>query len=159
MPGKAAMPKKLRFAIGAGLMVAAIAYLIVTAVRNTAEYYMTVGEVKAQQAALDGQMLRVAGRVVPGTIAWNPATLTLAFGIAQPPAQDAAASGLRPVAITTAAAVFHVICRGQPKPDMFAPGRDVIVEGRLDHGGTIEARQVLTSCPSKYAPKQPGAAQ
>jgi hypothetical protein len=35
------MPKRLRFAIGAGLIVAAIGYLIVTAVRNTAEYYLT----------------------------------------------------------------------------------------------------------------------
>lgn len=152
------MPKKIRFAIGAGLMVAAIAYLIVTAVRNTAEYYLTVGEVQARHAELGGQMLRVAGRVVPGTISWNPATLTLAFGIAQPPAQDAPA-GVRPVAITAGAAVFHVICQGQPKPDMFAPGRDVIVEGKLGRDGTIEARQVLTSCPSKYKPKPPGAAQ
>jgi cytochrome c-type biogenesis protein CcmE len=38
---------------------------------------------------------------------------------------------------------------------MFAAGRDVIVEGRLTADGTIEARQVLTSCPSKYVPKQP----
>jgi len=47
-----------------------------------------------------------------------------------------------------------VIARGEPKPDMFAPGRDVIVEGRLALDGTIDARQVLTSCPSKYVPKQ-----
>lgn len=50
---------------------------------------------------------------------------------------------------------YRVIARGEPKPDMFAPGRDVIVEGRLARDGTIEARQVLTSCPSKYGPKQP----
>lgn len=148
------MPKKLRFAIGAGLMVAAIAYLIVTAVRNTAEYYLTVSEVKARQTELSGQMLRVAGRVEAGTIAWDPSTLTLRFAINQPP-PDGSDSGLKPVAVSATAASFAVICRGQPKPDMFAPGRDVIVEGRLTPAGVIEARQVLTSCPSKYAPKQP----
>jgi cytochrome c-type biogenesis protein CcmE len=37
---------------------------------------------------------------------------------------------------------------------MFAAGRDVIVEGRLDSDDTIEASQVLTSCPSKYVAKQ-----
>jgi cytochrome c-type biogenesis protein CcmE len=52
-------------------------------------------------------------------------------------------------------AIFHVISRGQPKPDMFAPGRDVIVEGKLGPNNTIEAQQVLTSCPSKYSPKEP----
>jgi cytochrome c-type biogenesis protein CcmE len=37
---------------------------------------------------------------------------------------------------------------------MFAPGRDVIVEGKLGADGTIAASQVMTSCPSKYKPKQ-----
>jgi cytochrome c-type biogenesis protein CcmE len=147
------MPKRLRFAIGAGLIVAAIGYLIVTAVRNTAEYYLTVNEVKERQASLAGQMLRVAGRVEPGTIAWDPLTLTLSFGLAQPP--PPVAPGVKAVAIMAGAPVFHVICRGEPKPDMFAPNRDVIVEGSLAADGTIEARQVLTSCPSKYVPKQP----
>lgn len=151
------MPKRLRFAIGAGLIVAAIGYLIVTAVRNTAEYYLTVDEVKARQVELSGQTLRVAGRVAPGTIEWNPVTLTLSFGLAQPPP---AVPGVKPVAAEVAGGtIFHVICRGQPKPDMFAAGRDVIVEGALAADGSIEARQVLTSCPSKYVPKQPAAAQ
>ena len=38
------------------------------------------------------------------------------------------------------AAVFHVISRGEPKPDMFAANRDVIVEGALDPGGTSIGR-------------------
>jgi cytochrome c-type biogenesis protein CcmE len=63
--------------------------------------------------------------------------------------------GIKPVAISSGAPTFVVICRGQPKPDMFAAGRDVIVEGRLTPAGTIDAQQVLTSCPSKYTPKQP----
>jgi cytochrome c-type biogenesis protein CcmE len=37
---------------------------------------------------------------------------------------------------------------------MFAPGRDVIVEGKLTPDGAIAATQVMTSCPSKYRPKQ-----
>jgi cytochrome c-type biogenesis protein CcmE len=152
------MPKRLRFAIGAGLIVAAIGYLIVTAVRNTAEYYLTVNEVKVRQGELAGQMLRVAGRVAPGSIGWNPVTLTLSFGLAEPP--PAAQPGVKTVAVTvTGPAVFHVICRGQPIPDMFAANRDVIVEGSLAADGTIEARQVLTSCPSKYVPKQPAQTQ
>jgi cytochrome c-type biogenesis protein CcmE len=49
---------------------------------------------------------------------------------------------------------FRVVSAGEPKPDMFAPGRDVIVEGKLGPGGAIAATQVMTSCPSKYRPKQ-----
>jgi cytochrome c-type biogenesis protein CcmE len=149
------MPKNIRFAIGAGLIVAAITYLIVTAVRNTAEYYLTVNEVRVRETELSGQMLRVAGRVQPASIGWDPTTLTLQFAIAQPPPGDG-----EPIVKTVAGTAsadgppFRVISRGQPKPDMFAAGRDVIVEGRLGPNNTIEARQVLTSCPSKYAPKQ-----
>ena len=152
------MPKRLRFAFGASLIVAAIGYLIFTAVRSTAEYYLTVNEAKARQSELSGQMLRVAGRVVPGSISWDPETLTLSFGLVQPP--PPVRPGVKAVAASIAgASVFHVICRGEPKPDMFAPDRDVIVDGRMDANGTIQARQVLTSCPSKYVPKIPGQPQ
>jgi cytochrome c-type biogenesis protein CcmE len=96
-------------------------------------------------------MLRVAGRVKAGTISWDPATLTLAFAMVSPPSPDG--SPVKPVAAAVPAE-FRVIARGEPKPDMFAAGRDVIVEGRLAADGRIEARQVLTSCPSKYVPKQ-----
>lgn len=148
------MHSRWRFAVGAGLIALAVGYLITAAVRNTAEYYLTVKEVAARQPHLKGQMLRVAGRVKAGTISWNPATLTLIFSIVQPP--QPGASGVERVAAADPPE-FHVIARGNPKPDMFAAGRDVIVEGRLGSDGTIEARQVLTACPSKYVPKVPGA--
>jgi cytochrome c-type biogenesis protein CcmE len=131
------MPSKLRFVLGAGVVVLAIGYLIVTAVRNTSEYYMTVNEVGAREAQLSGQMLRVAGRVKAGSISWDPATLTLGFVMVSPPNPDG--SPVKPVAVAEATE-FRVIARGEPKPDMFAAGRDVIVEGRLGAGGTIEAR-------------------
>jgi cytochrome c-type biogenesis protein CcmE len=145
------MPKNLRFVIGVGVVISAIAYLIITAVRNTAEYYLTVSEVKVRKGELSGQMLRVAGRVVPGTIEWEPSTLTLKFAITQPPA-----AGQPGITVTAAHTLetFEVVSQGQPKPDMFAPGRDVIVEGLLAQDSTIKARQVLTSCPSKYSAKQ-----
>jgi cytochrome c-type biogenesis protein CcmE len=143
-----------RFLIGVGLITAAIAYLIVTAIRNTSEYYLTVEEIGARQAEYQGQPLRIAGRVKPGSISWDPATLRLEFSITAIPNPDA--SGVQPAAAITAPS-FHVVCLGQPKPDMFAEGRDVIVEGRLVSANEVSATQVLTSCPSKYVPKKPGA--
>src|SRR6266849_10080537 len=111
------MPKKLRFAIGAGLIIGAIGYLIVTAVRDTAEYYLTVNEVKSRQAELSGQMLRVAGRVVPGTIQWDPSSLTLKFAIAQPPPGDGQPSVTTAAATALTPARVNVMSRGQPKQD------------------------------------------
>ena len=148
------MSSRLRFAVGASVVALAIGYLITTAIRNTAEYYLTVNEVKARQSELAGQKLRIAGRVKPGAISWDPVSLTLAFSIVEPPAQDGLAE-VQAVLASGPPPEFRVISRGEPKPDMFAAGRDVIVEGRLAPDGSIDARQVLTSCPSKYAPKKP----
>jgi cytochrome c-type biogenesis protein CcmE len=141
-----------RFFVGAGLIAVAVGYLIYAAIENTSEYYMTVNEVAARQASLEGQALRVAGRVSAGAISWDPVTLTLKFGMYQIPDADDD-DAVKKVVVSTPP-VFRVICVGQPKPDMFAANKDVIVEGHLDGAGTINATQVMTSCPSKYKPRQ-----
>jgi len=147
-----------RFFIGAGLIILAIGYLIGNAMRTTSEYYLTVTEVAARQSELGGQALRVAGRVKPGTTDWDPNTLTLKFEIVPIPDVDAGGALIKPVVATepvsTEPVSFSVVAAGEPKPDMFAPGRDVIVEGKLGAGGVITATQVMTSCASKYKPKQ-----
>ena len=145
---------KFRFVLGVALIVGAVSYLIYGGIQNTSEYYMTVNEVAARHASLEGQALRVAGRVspAPGTISWDPVTLTLKFGIYQIPEADEEGA-VKPVSVSDAPS-FNVICVGQPKPDMFAANKDVIVEGHLAGVGTINATQVMTSCPSKYKPKQ-----
>jgi cytochrome c-type biogenesis protein CcmE len=144
-----------RFFIGVGLIAAAIGYLIFSSIRTTSEYYLTVPEVAARESELGGQAIRVAGRVKPGNIDWDPNSLTLKFEIAPIPDVDASGAPVKPVSVVAGdPASFRVVAAGEPKPDMFAPGRDVIVEGRLGADGTIAATQVMTSCPSKYKPKQ-----
>ena len=128
-----------RFFVGAGLIAVAVGYLIYAAIQNTSEYYMTVNEVAAHHAGLEGQALRVAGRVNPGAISWDPATLTLKFGISQIPDPDDEGA-VKKVAVA-AATSFDVTCVGQPKPDMFAANKDVIVEGLLDGADRISATQ------------------
>ena len=85
-----------RFFIGGGLIVVAIGYLIFSSIRTTSEYYLTVPEVAARQAELGGQAIRVAGRVKPGNIRWDPNSLTLEFEIA--PIPDLDASGAASIA-------------------------------------------------------------
>jgi cytochrome c-type biogenesis protein CcmE len=39
-------------------------------------------------------------------------------------------------------------------PELFKPGRDIVVDGRLRNGTFVaEPGSMLTKCPSKYAPK------
>jgi cytochrome c-type biogenesis protein CcmE len=85
-----------------------------------------------------GEGLRVAGRVASKSIEWNPATLDLKFRLANFEESDG-------VPVT-----YNGVL-----PDMFADGRDVIVEGTYAHGGAFHARTLLTSCPSKYEAEIP----
>jgi cytochrome c-type biogenesis protein CcmE len=48
-----------------------------------------------------------------------------------------------------------VVYRGL-KPDMFAAGRDVLIDGDYE-GSVIKAAKLQTQCPSKYEPVVPGA--
>ena len=53
------------------------------------------------------------------------------------------------VDIATGKSSFPVHYNG-PLPDTFEEGRDVVVEGKLNAAGTIEASNVLTKCGSRY---------
>jgi cytochrome c-type biogenesis protein CcmE len=77
----------------------------------------------------------------------------LSFAIAPLPPEDGAK--VEPVAMRPPQEI-KVVCKGQPKPDMFGAGRDVIVEGRFTSRNLVIADQVMTSCPSKYRAKKAG---
>ncbi|HSD09934.1 MAG TPA: cytochrome c maturation protein CcmE [Candidatus Binatia bacterium] len=133
------MNRNLRFVIGSMVIVATIGYLMYTGIRETSAYYLTIQEFLPKKDQYGNVPLRVAGRVQPGSIDYDPKSLRLRFHLAA--FSDANRPELSvPVSFTGI------------KPDMFADSRDVIVEGRYT-GGVFEANQVLTSCPSKYEAK------
>ncbi len=133
------MHPNVRFVIGGLVIVSAIAYLMYTGIRETSAYYLTIQEFLPRKESLQGSALRVAGRVAPGSVQYDPKTLHLTFQIGEFVNGSTAGPSV-PVEFTGI------------KPDMFGEGRDVIIEGRYS-GGTFEAHKVLTSCPSKYEAK------
>jgi cytochrome c-type biogenesis protein CcmE len=130
-----------RFIVGAALIAAAVSYLVYAGIRTTSMYYFELNEFLARRADLTGETLRVKGWVRHGSIERNVATNELRFDLAR---QDDA-SGI------------PVSYRGI-MPDMFSEGREVVVEGRYDGSG-LAARQIMTSCPSKYEPAVEGGAE
>jgi len=123
---------KRRFIIGAALIAAAVSYLVYAGIQSSSMYYFELDEFLAQRDAHAGEHMRVKGWVRPGSIRFDPQTNDLAFELAR---QD----GSDPVPVA-----YRGIL-----PDMFSAGREVVVEGRYGDGG-LAARQILTSCPSKY---------
>jgi cytochrome c-type biogenesis protein CcmE len=140
------MNRYYKFGVGACLLVAAIGYLMYAGLQQSSTYYFTIDEFLPRKHELVNQGVRVAGRVAPGSLTKRTSAkgteMTFAIGDFKGPGQD--------VGETVTVAYTGIV------PDMFAEGRDVIIEGRYTDG-TLRAQQIMTSCPSKYEPK-PGAA-
>lgn len=128
------MGSRTRWAILAGTVVLAVAYLMSSAFSAGFVYYLTVEELLARAPEVVGRPARVQGFVAPGTVDWRPAELSLRFAL------QAGEQG---------GPSIPVVYRG-PRPDLLADRVEVIVEGRLDPSGVLVARQVLVKCPSKY---------
>lgn len=134
------MLNQRRFIVGAVLIAAAVSYLVYAGIKTTSVYYFEMDEFVAHRAAHTGEDLRVKGWVRAGTVQWDAATNVLAFELAR---QD----GTEPVPVAYKGIL----------PDMFAEGREVVVEGKYEVPG-LRAKQIMTSCPSKYeAERQQGA--
>ena len=132
------MRGKSKFFVGVLLVVGAVGYLMYTGIRETSTYYLTLEEFLLKRAALANEGVRVAGRVQTGSVRWDPKDLRLSFVLG--PFKENAGD-------QTAGVPVHY--QGI-LPDMFAEGRDVIVEGRYDPGSVLAAKTIMTSCPSKY---------
>jgi cytochrome c-type biogenesis protein CcmE len=136
------MSKKLRFLVAVTILIGAVAYLMYTGVTRTAVYYLTIQEFEGRKQALEGEGVRVAGRVAVGSVqrrmTANGEELRFELG----DFSSEGNSGSRLLVHYTGVV-----------PDMFRDegGSDVIVEGRYE-GGVLKAQSVLTSCPSKYEP-------
>ena len=134
------MLNQRRFIVGAVLIAAAVSYLVYAGIKTTSVYYFDMDEFLARRDAHVGEDLRVKGWVRAGSMQWDAATNRLAFELAR---QD----GSQPVPVSYTGIL----------PDMFAEGREVVVEGRYEVPG-LRAKQIMTSCPSKYeAQKEQGA--
>ncbi len=133
--------KQSKFLIGAFLIVAAVGYLIYTGIQETKVYFFTMDEFLLKREALANKDVRIAGRVQDGSMQWDPAALNLNFV-------------LTPIDKTTAPLAPGVPVHYQGiVPDMFAEGRDVVVEGIYTPEQNLVASTIMTSCPSKYEPE------
>jgi cytochrome c-type biogenesis protein CcmE len=115
--------------------------LVYQATQSTSALVLSPSEVLTKGSNRDLKRIRVGGRVVDPIQYQTEPQMILSFSVKNP----AGGEGTVPV-----------VYRGL-KPDMFAAGRDVLIDGDY-FGGTIQASKLQTQCPSKYEPVVPGAA-
>ena len=105
-------------------------------------YYFTVAELHAQEADFVGRKIKLAGKVVPGSIQKDDTTMDLRFEIWEPVHGTAVAANYRK----------PVYYKGIV-PDTFRDESDVILEGVTGQDGIFVADHLLAKCPSKYESK------
>jgi len=147
---------RAKFIVGGLLILAAVIYLIVTAMQANAEYFMTVNELKSKGTSLVGHSLRIAGAVIGDTIQYDPQTMNLTFEIAHVPGDNAAiemGGGLAAelhTAVTDPMRARLTIVYNGPKPDLLRDEAQAIITGHLAEDGNFYADELLLKCPTKY---------
>jgi cytochrome c-type biogenesis protein CcmE len=122
------MTSGLKWAVPALVVAACVGYLIYSASGGSAEYYLTVSELRSHA---DSGNVRVAG-VVQDDVQKSDGGLHVMFT-----ERDGTASV--PVDYTGTL------------PDIFKPGITVVVDGQLGKDGVFHARTLLAKCPSRFS--------
>ncbi|MGH2626181.1 MAG: cytochrome c maturation protein CcmE [Anaerolineales bacterium] len=158
---QAVNPALTKFWVGGALIVAAIVYLIASATSASAQYYLTIDELRARGAGLGDREIRVSGAVDGETIAYDAASLTLRFTIVHVPGdlQDIEQAGglaeaLHAAVLNPSAARLDVVYIG-PRPDLLRHEAQAIVTGRLGEDGVFHAEELLLKCPTRYEEEIP----
>jgi cytochrome c-type biogenesis protein CcmE len=153
-----------KFIIGGLLILAAVVYLIVSSTQATAEYFMTVDELKAQGPSLIGKNLRISGAVIGDSVQYDPQTLILTFDVAHVPGNNREVEDQGGLAAVLHAAVtdptrarIRVTYSG-PKPDLLKDEAQAIMTGQIGADGVFHADDLLLKCPTKYEQAVPGQA-
>jgi cytochrome c-type biogenesis protein CcmE len=154
-------PGRLKFIIGGLLILASVVYLIASSTQASAEYFLTVDELKAKGASVIDRNLRASGAVIGDTIQYDAASLNLTFTVANVPgdnaeveAQGGLAKVLHDAVVDPDRERIQVIYNG-PKPDMLRDEAQAIMTGHLGTDGIFYADELLLKCPTKYEPAVP----
>ena len=154
-----------KFILGGLFILAAVVYLIFSSTQQSAEYFLTIDELKAKGNLVVDQNLRLSGAVIGDSIQYDPQTLTLTFDVAHVPGDNSEIEALGGLAAVLKAAVAdptrtHVtVVYVGPKPDLLRSEAQAIMTGHLGADGIFYADELLLKCPTKYeeaVPQQAG---
>ncbi len=156
------MRNRTTFVIAGLLVVAAVAYLIISSTGTTAQYFLTVEELAQMGDDALSKNLTVSGAVLGDTIDYDAMGPSVTFTIVQVPGDPQEverAGGL--------AQVLHdaTLDSGRPqlevvydsvKPDLLQHEAQAIVRGRMAPDGRFLADDLLLKCPTRYEEDVPG---
>ncbi len=145
-----------KFILGGLLILAAVVYLIVSSTQASAEYFMTVDEIKAEGSSAIGKSLRLSGAVMGDTIQYDAETLNLQFDVAHVSGDNAeieAQGGLAEVlfqAVNDPSRQRITVIYNGPKPDLLRGEAQAIMTGHIGEDNIFYADELLLKCPTRY---------
>ena len=125
------MSKKVIGALGAVLIIGGFGYLIWGGLGSNLVYFLTPSELLARGNAAYETPVRLGGKVVPGSIDWNPDALDLRFRV------------------TDGADTLLVRSSGAP-PAMFKDTMGVVVEGTYNRDGVFVSTNLMVQHSNEY---------
>lgn len=158
------MTGKIKFIVAGLLIVAAVAYLIVSNTGSTAHYFLTVEELQALGDEALGRNVTVSGAILGDTIVYDPSIPRVTFTVVEVPGDPQEverAGGLAAVlhaAVNDADAPRLEVVYDDVKPDLLQNEAQAIMRGQLGEDGRFHADEVLLKCPSRYEEQVPGQA-
>ncbi len=124
--------RNVKFIIGGVIIAVALGYLVYAQIYRTALYYLTVSELKEKGLSeTSGEMVRVGGTVLDGSVQYNSEEGNLHF------------------TVTDGESKLPVVYKGTA-PNNFGPGVELVLEGRYASEEMFEADKIMPKCRSKY---------
>jgi cytochrome c-type biogenesis protein CcmE len=159
------MGGKGKFIFAGLLIVAAVAYLIVSSTGQSAHRFVTIEELTEMGDEAIGTNTTISGAVLGDTIVYDDSIPQVTFTIAQVPGtmeEIEAAGGLAQVlaeAVNNPNAPRMEIVLQDIKPDLLQHEAQAIIRGQLHDDGRFYAEEVLLKCPTRYEEALPEQAE
>ena len=130
---------RVKFLVGGAIILLAVGYLIVSSFGSSAQYFLTVEELRTKGTDIIGDDVRISGIVNGDSISYDPQSLRLEFDIVD--------------SLNDVSEPLHVIYVG-PKPDLMQHEAQAIIEGAWQEDGVFYAHNradsLLLKCPTRY---------
>lgn len=136
---KTSNSSRAKFLVGGLVILVAVGYLIVSSFGSSAQYFLTVAELRAKGADIIGDDVRISGVVDGDSIVYDAQSLRLEFNVVD--------------SLDDVSNALHVVYFG-PKPDLMQHEAQAIVEGIWQDDGVFYAHNradsLLLKCPTRY---------
>ena len=155
------MAGKTKFIAAGLLIVAAVAYLVVSSTGSTAHYFLTIEELQAMEDRARNRNITISGAVVGDTIFYDASGPQVTFAVVQipgDPQEVERAGGLAAVlhaAVSDPNAPRLEVVYDDVKPDLLQHEAQAIMRGQMGEDGRFYADEVLLKCPTRYEEEVP----